>query len=456
PLAHENLGVYFVYGADTVASANVVTLQEALDRELAVVHETSDVNTLAVENRSPDCELFIQSGDIVKGGKQDRMIATDMLVPPGSGRVALPAHCVEQGRWTNRGAEDARRFAKSDAFAAGKELKYANALGQQAAVWQTVSENQGKLRMNVAASVTENVSPTSFQLTVEAPAIKAKVAEYEAVLRTAGERKNVLGVVFVVNGQVAGAEVYGSNALFRKAWPKLLNAAAVEAVAERTGTSAAQLPTARAIERFLARGAEPEPVDTVVAANRESRARIADGVTLQLLRRGGGRAAAFAVNQEEEVLQTEGGRELAQTEGLVPNTEAQRAISQAQQQLLGRSANSAAGHAGSIQTASPQAAQVAPNAPPLPPPAEFVNPTAQPNPADTNRVGRIVIQGNEHTGNRVQMTQPNVPAGQPAPPVNPNGNRLNSNRTESHSTLMVESRDPARQNAVIHRSYIRK
>lgn len=65
PLAHENLSVYFVTGSDTVSDAKVMTLQEALERKLAVVHETSDVNTLAVENRSPDCELFIQSGDII-------------------------------------------------------------------------------------------------------------------------------------------------------------------------------------------------------------------------------------------------------------------------------------------------------------------------------------------------------------------------------------------------------
>ena len=89
PLAHENLSVYFVYGPDTVTNAKVMSLGEALERELAVVHETSEVNTLAIENRSPDYELFVQSGDIVKGGKQDRMAQVDMLIPPMSGVVAM-------------------------------------------------------------------------------------------------------------------------------------------------------------------------------------------------------------------------------------------------------------------------------------------------------------------------------------------------------------------------------
>lgn len=435
PLAHENLSVYFVAGPDTVGDARVMTLQEALERKLAVVHETSDVNTLAVENRSPDCELFIQSGDIVKGGQQDRVIATDMLLPPGSGRVPLPAHCVEQGRWTNRGTEDAKQFHSSANFAAGKDLKYANASGRQSAVWQTVSDNQGKLRMNVAGNVTENASPTSFQLTLESPAVKAKVAEYEAALKAAGEeRANVVGVVFVVNGQITGAEVYGSNALFRKAWPKLLNAAAAEAVAEHTDKPTTARPTPQAVERFLARGADPEPV-----------AKRAHGVE------------EYELFVENVDLVDQG---WARTRGLPRET-------RTGQLVFGGSVNSDIGLTGNVQTGG--------------------QPIARPAP---DRTGRIIIEGNEITRDRVVTNQldlrpgqvanpaPNGPAGQTvnptaaapdnvvmggngaarvqAAPANTDGNRLNSNRTENRSTLMVESRDPARQNAVIHRSYIKK
>ena len=42
------------------------------------------------------------------------------------------------------------------------------------------------------------------------------------------------------------------------------------------------------------------------------------------------------------------------------------------------------------------------------------------------------------------------------PPVNPNGNRLITNSNVNPSSLMVESRDPTRQNAVIHRTYIKQ
>src|SRR5204863_219605 len=155
--------------------AKVLSLPEALERELAVVHETSDVNLLAVENKSGEYELFIQSGDIVKGGRQDRMVQHDMLLPPKSGVVPLPAHCVEQGRWTNRGGEDARRFASSGKCAVGNDMKIANFSGQQPAVWQSVGTNQGKINANLnGANVQAAASPTSFQLSLESPELQKK------------------------------------------------------------------------------------------------------------------------------------------------------------------------------------------------------------------------------------------------------------------------------------------
>src|SRR5262249_28919010 len=91
PVSHDNLSVYFIQGPDAVADTHkVATLQEALDAGWAVVNETGNVNDLTVENRSTDYELFIQEGDMIKGGKQDRVIAVDLLLPPKSGVVPLP------------------------------------------------------------------------------------------------------------------------------------------------------------------------------------------------------------------------------------------------------------------------------------------------------------------------------------------------------------------------------
>ncbi|MFX6907524.1 DUF6569 family protein, partial [Acinetobacter baumannii] len=79
-----------------------LTLSEALARKVFKVFETGSVNELAFENLG-DEPVFLQAGDIVKGGRQDRVLTTSVLVPPNSGRLPIAAYCVEQHRWSARG-----------------------------------------------------------------------------------------------------------------------------------------------------------------------------------------------------------------------------------------------------------------------------------------------------------------------------------------------------------------
>src|SRR5712691_8313893 len=162
PVVHENLAIYFVHGA----SANgpvPLTLQEALANGSAQVHETGNVNQLDVENLGT-AEVFIQSGDIVKGGQQDRVLTVSLIIPPRSGRVPIASFCVEQGRWSARGREDARRFTTAATSVPSRETKIAmkapvaepapaqapHALAgdtsrRQRDVWSNVSKIQDKL-----------------------------------------------------------------------------------------------------------------------------------------------------------------------------------------------------------------------------------------------------------------------------------------------------------------------
>ena len=105
PVLHENLAIYLVRGPST-PGAVPTTLEEALLKNTIIVHETGSVSELQIENTG-DEPVFIQFGDIVKGGRQDRVLTTSFLIPPKSGKVAIGAYCVEQGRWSKRGLEDA-------------------------------------------------------------------------------------------------------------------------------------------------------------------------------------------------------------------------------------------------------------------------------------------------------------------------------------------------------------
>src|SRR5262249_43880082 len=94
PFTHENLTVYLIHGPDQLKGARLLTLDEALEQKKVVVHETKNVGELSVENVG-DVPVFLQACDIVKGGQQDRILATDLLLPPRSGKVPIKSFCCE-------------------------------------------------------------------------------------------------------------------------------------------------------------------------------------------------------------------------------------------------------------------------------------------------------------------------------------------------------------------------
>jgi hypothetical protein len=232
PYTQGNLTVFLVHGKD-MTNKTFLTLQEALAQKKVKVYETKDVNELAIRNLSNQ-DIYVQSGDIVRGGEQDRMISVDFIVPPRSGRMPIAAFCVESGRWSKRGNEEAASFSSSDNSVALKELKLAaKRSNSQQAVWENVKIAQAKLSSNVGGSVLARASSSSFELSVEDSKVKATTATYiNALSGILRNKTDVIGYVFAINGHVNSADVYASRALFAKLWPKLLKASAVEAVAE--------------------------------------------------------------------------------------------------------------------------------------------------------------------------------------------------------------------------------
>jgi hypothetical protein len=276
PVTHENLTVYFIHGTSAPGKAPL-TLEEALVKRAVEVRETGNVNQLEIENRGNE-PVFIQAGDIVKGGQQDRTLMVSLLLPPKSGRIPIASFCVEQGRWSARGKEDVKTFASSSGHVPSREMKMAmqapakavepvaNTGGQrtapragddtsyrQGAVWDGVKKLQSKLADKIGGSVAAPESASSLQLALENKKLVTEQKSYVEALKTAGEASDdVVGYVFAINGAISSGDVYPSNALFRKMWAKLLNAGATEAIGHRNDTPAAAPPSIEAVNAFLA------------------------------------------------------------------------------------------------------------------------------------------------------------------------------------------------------------
>lgn len=233
PYTHRNLTIFLVHGKNSIKGKSFLTLQEALVQKKVVVYETQSVNELSIRNFSNE-DVYVQAGDIVKGGQQDRMIGVDLIVPPKSGKLPISAFCVEHGRWSGRGNERATVFGSSSDAVATKEIKLAAKMSNsQGGVWESVTVAQDKLSRNVGARVNSRVSESSLQLAVENGKVQETADSYiKALSNIANRSDDVIGYVFAINGKVNSADIYGSNVLFKKLWPKLLKANAIEAIAE--------------------------------------------------------------------------------------------------------------------------------------------------------------------------------------------------------------------------------
>jgi hypothetical protein len=304
PHRHANLAVYFVHGAS--ASGPVpLTLAEALEKGSVQVIETGNVNALLVENVGTD-EIFIQSGDIVKGGQQDRVLTMSLLLPPKSGKVSVASFCVEQGRWAARGGENVKQFASSVNALPSREAKLAmkvppkadgeagsasptvNApIGQsgritlrrgsgdpdgtgerQRKVWDEVANIQSGLSSRLGAKVASPQSATSLQLALENETLKAARTAYLGALSQApGSQADIVGFVFAIDGRINSGDVYPSNALFQKMWGKLLDATVTEAIGTKgEPQKEAAPPDLPAITAFLQQ-AEAGKVHQATIAN---------------------------------------------------------------------------------------------------------------------------------------------------------------------------------------------
>ena len=290
PVVHGNLAIYFVHG-ESRSGPVPLTLAEALDKKTVDVREIGRVNELTIENKG-DEKIFIQAGDIVKGGQQDRVLAVSLLLKPHSGALSITSFCVEQGRWSARGSEAVDKFSSANAALPSRSAKLdlagapastaaapegASVGKRQQEIWKSVSEIQGKLTSNLSAPVAAPRSRTSLQLALENGGLERAQADYVQALQPLGEKDDdIVGYVFAINGKINSADIYPSNGLFRKMWPKLLRASVTEALGERDLPTAPPPPVATATS-FLSTPVDAKTVEK--GATAQGRLEMRDSAT---------------------------------------------------------------------------------------------------------------------------------------------------------------------------------
>lgn len=194
--------------------------------------DSGAVNALTIQNKSQDT-VFLMTGDVVRGGNQDRVLAMDMVVPPRT-ITDIPVFCVEHGRWTYHEpeegqSEEAARNRKIFAFtgyynvASNDIRKTIKETGNQQEVWNKVDEltsiHNAKSNTEAYAALEESEAYTQM-----------RDAYLEHFRHRFDDRKGVIGVVAVSGNKVLGADVFGHPNLFQKQYESLLHSYITDAM----------------------------------------------------------------------------------------------------------------------------------------------------------------------------------------------------------------------------------
>src|ERR1700688_4995730 len=293
PIRHGSLTVFPVVAPKSYDTGEFLTLDEGLRSGDVVVteygnvrgllrrrvtpamqHDGAEVNRLVLVNNSKR-PLLLLAGEIVAGGKQDRVIGKDRIVPAESDPVDLSVFCVEPGRWvasSDRFGTSSATYAASGIGSGGgvgsggtlmaQPSVRAKAMGDkdQNQVWAEVRKQEQAMETvevtAAAPSVNTSTATTSYARVMENKDVKQAVDEvakpiernYKSLIKQLRDRKAV-GVVVAVNGRIIWSDVFASTELLEKYWPKLVRSYASEAVVTRAKGGEASLTQA---EKFLA------------------------------------------------------------------------------------------------------------------------------------------------------------------------------------------------------------
>ena len=298
-VTYENLTIFPILSPHSADTRGYETLDEALTAGDAVVTESGDnalrrwrgdgdsgahpeyipeypgaqVNQLVLIYRGKR-PLVLLAGELLSGGKQDRIIGKDRIVPVGAQPLPLDVFCVEHGRWSN-----GDQFSASNIIVHPSVREEAAVDQEQSKVWAAVSgeapaisagASSGGVREGsagggvaaapppefsrgaVAGAIASRAPTQSYAKIYDSPDAGASVSAFADELQRRFDRatanlkgERVVGVVVAYGGEVAWSDAFASPEMFASYWPKLLRSYVVEALARPSSQEHASLDDAR-------------------------------------------------------------------------------------------------------------------------------------------------------------------------------------------------------------------
>jgi hypothetical protein len=271
------------------------------------------VNTLVLVNNSKQ-PLLLLAGEIVTGGKQDRVIAKDRIVPAGGDPIDLSVFCIEPGRWTESSATfNGAAKASVGSFMVQPTIRQkAMVAKNQQQVWDSVHGTIAQMEIAAAPAVSaggasetvtvqaQSISPNTFATTSYAKVmqdrvVSEKVDEASAPVMKSRDQvlaqlrqEHAVGVVVAVRGEIVWADLFANSELFSRYWTKLVRSYAAESLTTGDTHSAPNVTDAQHFLDAPSGGTETSEGDVDIYRYRELHFRGTETFVLESLLPGTG------------------------------------------------------------------------------------------------------------------------------------------------------------------------
>ena len=244
PLAYRNLTAFPLQGRPD-NPPDYLSLKQALDDGVAEVREVSEsgrVPELLFVNRATQAVLLVDGEELI-GAMQNRVLNLSILVPTKT-ELVIPVSCVEVGRWARQRAD----FDVSEdiAFSELRQKKVAavsrsmrsvgDRRADQSEVWSRIDKMRKDFRVDTPTGAMSDI-------------FESRRDQVEGYVKGIPEQQGQLGAVFVINGKIAGLDLFEHPEIFAGISAKLVRSYAMDAI--RQPANLAEVASSEVVVAFL-------------------------------------------------------------------------------------------------------------------------------------------------------------------------------------------------------------
>lgn len=231
-------------GGEPGTAGGAVPLNQAISQGLVTVTERGTTSFDNVHwlrfNTHSDKPVYIAGGEIIAGGRQDRMVIRDTILAPSPKDQYVPVMCVEEERWS----EKEKKFAYGG-FANMHLRKVLDSSRNQVLIWKEVADqlDSGKFKNKSLAYLSRNEDKKYVQAG----------DEYFRYFRDKFQQKDstIVGFVAVSGNKIIGSDIFAGRHLFYQQLEPLLRGYIDEAILFGAPVSLPDPPVKKYMDKLL-------------------------------------------------------------------------------------------------------------------------------------------------------------------------------------------------------------